>query len=397
MFEEAEARARFLDDYLAKEGKPYGPLHGLPVSIKDHYLVKGTKTTVGFVSWLDNPADNVNSPIVEMLLDLGAVLYVKTNIPQTMMTADSENNIFGRVLNPHNTSLTAGGSSGGEGALIALRGSLLGIGSDIGGSVRIPALCCGIYGFKPTLDRLPMMHNNASVVPDGLPFAIRGCCGPMASSLDGIELSMENLLGLDAWRYDSSACSSPWRRQSPASPTKPLTIGVLPEDPPYPLHPPVKRALSDATAALKAAGHTIVHLPYDSSTSCETACRIGWESFMIDPTQAVRGHIEQGGEPFINSLIIQPKPLGLGIPRGKDIAGLAAINVDIANFRESWRQVWVKHDLDVVLGPGAQNTAVPHDTYHMPPYTLVWNVLNVGSCSKHGKLMLTANSSIQHA
>lgn len=86
-----------------------------------------------------------------MLLDLGAVLYCKTNLPQTIMTGDSDNNVFGRTLNPRNTALTAGGSTGGEGALLALRGSILGVGTDVGGSIRVPSVCNGIYGLRPSL------------------------------------------------------------------------------------------------------------------------------------------------------------------------------------------------------------------------------------------------------
>ena len=144
-----------------------GPLHGLPISIKDSFCVKGLQSTVGYVEFLKHEPSKTNSALVELLLALGAVLYVKTNIPQTMMvslravhsprifkianklqTGDSDNNIFGRTLNPHNTSLTAGGSSGGEGALTAFRGSILGVGTDIAGSIRIPALCCGVCARK---------------------------------------------------------------------------------------------------------------------------------------------------------------------------------------------------------------------------------------------------------
>lgn len=125
-FDDALKRGEFLDAYLAEHGKPMGPLHGVPVSIKDSFKYKGTQSTLGIVSFLDKEPDDENSPLVDILLDLGAILYCKTNIPTTLMTADSHNNVFGRVLNPHKLSLGAGGSSGGEGALVALRGSVIG-------------------------------------------------------------------------------------------------------------------------------------------------------------------------------------------------------------------------------------------------------------------------------
>lgn len=154
-FDQALARARQLDDHLTATGQTVGPLHGLPISLKDCFNVAGVPTSLGFVSYLDRLAPTTNSSLVDILLAAGAVLYVKTNVPQTMMTADSHNNVFGRVLNPYRRNLTAGGSSGGEGALIALRGSVLGIGTDIAGSIRIPALCCGTTGFKPSVRRVP--------------------------------------------------------------------------------------------------------------------------------------------------------------------------------------------------------------------------------------------------
>ncbi|KAF4815201.1 putative amidase [Colletotrichum siamense] len=130
-FDEALTRARHLDE-LRSQGKTIGPLHGLPVSLKDSFRVAGHQSTLGIVSFLDKSPANKNSALVDVLLKLGAVLYVKTNIPQTLATVDSENHIFGRTLNPWNTMLGPGGSSGGEGALVAFRGSPLGIGTDVG-------------------------------------------------------------------------------------------------------------------------------------------------------------------------------------------------------------------------------------------------------------------------
>lgn len=132
-FEDAIKRGKWLDQYLAEKGRPVGPLHGLPISIKDPFNYTGVQSTLGMIAFLDNPPARENSPLVDILLDLGAILYCKTNIPQTMMTADSDNNTFGRTLNPHRLSLGAGGSSGGEGALVAMRGSVIGVGTDIGG------------------------------------------------------------------------------------------------------------------------------------------------------------------------------------------------------------------------------------------------------------------------
>lgn len=123
------ARAR--DEYFAETGKPVGPLHGLPISLKDNINVKNVDSTVGFATHVDDPAA-ADAMLVEILAEAGAVFYVKTNVPTAMMIAESVNNVFGRTLNPRHRQTTSGGSSGGESALIVMKGSPVGVGSDIG-------------------------------------------------------------------------------------------------------------------------------------------------------------------------------------------------------------------------------------------------------------------------
>jgi amidase len=132
-FDDAIERAKKLDlEYDPKSrGKAPPPLFGLPISLKDSFQVCGYDTSTGLGCYVDKPAED-NSALAAMLIDLGAVLYCKTNLPQSIMTGDSDNNVFGRTLNPRNKLLTAGGSTGGEGALLALRGSLLGVGTEYG-------------------------------------------------------------------------------------------------------------------------------------------------------------------------------------------------------------------------------------------------------------------------
>jgi amidase len=125
-----------------------GPFHGLLISLKGSFSVKGYQAITGFVSFAAHPPATNNSAVVEILLKAVAVCYVKTNVPQTMMCSDTVNNVFGRPLNPNKLSLTAGSSTGGEVALLKMRGSVLGIGTDMAGSVRIPALCNGVFGLN---------------------------------------------------------------------------------------------------------------------------------------------------------------------------------------------------------------------------------------------------------
>lgn len=131
LFPEALRDAKALDAHLAATGKPLGPLHGLPISLKDNFNIIGKDSTLGFTGWVNDPA-TYNSVMTDLLHDAGAVLYVKTNVPTAMMIAETVNNVYGRTLNPRNRLLTSGGSSGGESALIAFGGSPLGVGTDIG-------------------------------------------------------------------------------------------------------------------------------------------------------------------------------------------------------------------------------------------------------------------------
>ncbi|KAJ5977145.1 hypothetical protein N7501_000487 [Penicillium viridicatum] len=381
-FPQALERAKYLDEYLQREGKPVGPLHGLPISIKDSFCVEGVQTTIGYVAFLEDEPAKTNSALVKMLLELGAVLYVKTNIPQTMMTADSENNVFGRTLNPRNTTLTAGGSSGGEGALVAFRGSILGVGTDIAGSIRIPALCCGVYGFKPTIDRIPFGGQVSGAVK-GIPGLVPAA-GPLAHSIADLKLLMSSVVADgQAWKYDSAAVGVPWRTIPPSiKANESLTIGVLAEDEHFPLHPPVKRTIDRAVEALTRAGHRIVRLSADDEAhSLAYASRIAFQYFTYGPHKDI---IAASGEPPVTSVAKAASPMSSGPFPAQQGQGpfetILALHAARERVHEAWRQTWVDKKLDVILAPGAQSTAVGHDTYGWPPYTVMWNVLDYPAC-----------------
>lgn len=158
-FDAAIEDAKELDKYFAQHKSPLGPLHGLPVSLKDQFHVKGVETTMGYVGWIGTFMGKkgtgqekvFESEMVKELRALGAVLYCKTSVPHTLMSGETINNIIGFTTNPKNRNLSTGGSSGGEGALIALRGSPVGFGTDIGGSIRIPAafVCYVLFLSRP--------------------------------------------------------------------------------------------------------------------------------------------------------------------------------------------------------------------------------------------------------
>lgn len=373
MFDEALARAREYDAYLADHGKPMGPLHGLPISLKDSFNVRGVQATIGYTSFISRPPSATNSVLVDILLDAGAVCYVKTNLPQTMMTADSQNNIFGRTLNPHNLSLTAGGSTGGEAALLAMKGSVMGVATDIAGSNRIPPLCCGVSSIKPTAARVPF----AGGVPPGRvgsPGAILPVIGPCGRSVRDYELFLKTVVDAKPWLMDENALNVPWRSVQPAS--KLLRFGLLRGCKERPLHPPIARALHTAATALKSHGHQVVLLD-EKIPDVYSSAVLAFKYFMLDPQNTPMKFIQASGEPPIPSLS------GSGI---KELEGweptldaLWDMNLERAKICHAWRKVLVEEELDAVLCCGYQATAVPHDTYGIPVYTVLENLLNV-SC-----------------
>ena len=151
-FESAIAAARELDEEFARTGMPVGPLHGLPMSFKDQFHIKGVETTMGYVGWIGTfegmkgtgKEKTFESELVREVRAAGAVPFCKTSLPHTVMSMETWNNITGYTLNPHNRLMSTGGSSGGEGALIGAKGSPLGIGTDIGGSIRYLTCPCSI-------------------------------------------------------------------------------------------------------------------------------------------------------------------------------------------------------------------------------------------------------------
>ena len=200
-------RAADLDKYYAQHGTPIGPLHGLPISVKEHIAMKGLDLNAGFVSWVGNVAPD-DGLILKLLWNAGCVFHARTTEPQTLMHLETSSNIYGVTVNPYNTNLTSGGSSGGEGALLGIRGSCLGIGTDIGGSIRSPAANQGLFGFKPTSYRLPLdgfaatMLGQEQIVP---------VVGPLSTSLEGIKIFMKTLIDQKPWLYEPSLVPMPWK------------------------------------------------------------------------------------------------------------------------------------------------------------------------------------------
>ncbi|KAH8901458.1 amidase [Thozetella sp. PMI_491] len=367
-FDRALARAKQCDEFLAREGKPIGPFHGMPISLKDTLMVKGEAATLGYRSFLALPKADSNSVLVDMLLDGGAVLYCKTNVPQTLMVCDGLNHVFGQTMNPHKLSLTPGGSSSGEGALVGFRGSILGVGNDIGGSVRVPSLCCGAYAFKPSVNRLPWAGQQKQL-RKGWP-GVMCTLGPHAQSAEDLTYFCKSIIRARPWLRDSTALASPWREVPRKAK---LNIAFFPGDPAFPIFPPVERALKTAAERLAEAGHNV------KVVSNPLPLAKGWEilsnSMRLETKSMPRKELEIGEEELIPAVIdmLARSPLRRGRVTIDDVW---EFNSEREDYRAAWHEIWRHEDIDVLLCPGSRSTAVPHGEFGPPLYTAIWNLLD---------------------
>ncbi|KAI9031063.1 amidase signature domain-containing protein [Hyaloraphidium curvatum] len=399
-FDEAIERAKQLDAEFKRTGKPVGRLHGLPMSIKDLFFWPGLDATKGLVAYISMPVPK-DAPLpvpVKGFWDAGAVFYCKTQVPQSMMTFESGNAVFGRAANPWNRALTPGGSSGGEGALVAFRGSPLGIGTDIGGSVRIPAFFSGVYGLKTSAGRVSrkqVPHNGPGMGVVG-GSGMTGVQGPLARSIEDLELYMEVEVAAEEWKHDADIVPIPW---TPVTLPPKLKLGFFTSNgftnPP----PPMRRVLDKALDALRAAGHELVPFP-----TPHVAEMVGlWYCTCTgDGLVNLRSTIEQGGEGF--DVSISPF-VDWGVGQGflgkkvtewgaedeavrtvrryergaltvAELAGLVAERDKIKNI---YNDQFTALGIDAVICPPFGIPAIPHETaqkvFGVIAYTAMFNVL----------------------
>lgn len=196
--ERVRAEARKADKDLAK-GVVRGPLHGVPFTIKDQLLTRGIITTNGCPE-LRSYVPEQDATVVKRLKDAGGILLGKTNVPEMCYLGITDNLVYGRTNNPYDVTRTPGGSSGGEAAIIAAGGSPLGIGTDIGNSIRQPSHYCGIAGIKPTGNRVPETGMLGAFTPS---VADWNAIGPVARCVEDLELGLRVISGPDGKDYNT--------------------------------------------------------------------------------------------------------------------------------------------------------------------------------------------------
>ena len=373
MFDQALSRAKELDDlFKAQNGKDLAPLHGLPVSIKDCFQVEGEDASIGYIALANQPAKKEDESVVTTRLrSAGAVLYCKTNIPMAMSAGESYNNVYGETLNPYNTLCTPGGSSGGEGALVAARGSLLGVGTDIAGSVRIPAAFCNLYTLKPSFGRFPTYGSKPSMAGQEAIFSNNG---PMARTLEDVKLYAEWMVGSEPWLEDPRVIPIPWRKIN--LPTK-LSLAVVRGDHMNTLLPPVKRGLEMAVDQLRKAGHEIIE--FDFEDAHRQAIDVASLLFGANGAATMRRLIAESGEPI-------PKEYEAYLKKGVDLptSKVWEINVQRNKFQKQFLDWWVAttsktksgRQIDGIISAVNPFPACLRHNYHSTAYTAIFNLLD---------------------
>lgn len=364
--DEAIERAKALDEHLETTGQTVGPLHGVPISVKEHMPVAGHFSATGYLD--TRVLSKTDCQMIAILRKAGAVFYCKTLQPQGIMHLESVSQ-FGRVLNPHNINLSAGGSTGGEAALISMRGSVLGIGTDIGGSVRGPAGFCGIYGFKATSYMLPQKD----FLIHGFAAELNVLCstGPMCLTMRDMDLFVRVLLDAKPHLADPRLIPIPWKGLSGPRPASPLKIGFLMNDGAVMPQPPVTRALEWARSQLESSPGLKVttFAPYNAAKAMRNIRKAYWP----DGRQAVEAHLAKTGEPMF--------PLTDWITKDATFeelpaSGVLAQRVERDTFRCEFAEHWTHQDVDVVIGPVYVGPATQHDTAFYWNYTAFWNYVD---------------------
>jgi amidase len=291
--EGARHQARVAEEAVTRHER-LGPLHGVPISIKSSIEVNrmrceaGSKLRAGFVATQD-------APLVSRLRNAGAIILGTTNTPELLMAWETDNLLYGRTNNPWDLSRTPGGSSGGEAAAIATGCSAGGVGSDGGGSIRVPAHFSGICGLKPTPGRIPATgHFPTSVGP----FALLGVVGPMARTIADLKMLFEVMQGPDDG--DPSAAPVPVRWPDRGD-LKKLRVGYFEDDGRTPVTAETRSAVRAAAEALKRAGFVVE--PFRPE-GLEQARQLWWQFFGIAGGMLLRP-MTQGRESDLSPILKQ--------------------------------------------------------------------------------------------
>jgi amidase len=352
--EDALAQAKKADAALAKSqapGQSLGVFHGVPITVKESFAVAGHPCTWGFPPLRDSRAPKNSDVVNHLLSDAGAVLLGATNVPVALGDWQSYNPIYGQTNNPWDVKRSPGGSSGGSAAGLSAGLGYLSVGSDIGGSIRVPAHFCGLFGHKPTLDLVSLQGHIPGGNP-GLPdfSTLLAVGGPLARSASDLLAALKVLGGPAGW--DAKA----WKWQMPeprARSLKDFRVGYVIDDPIAPPTPEVKTLLENAIDRLGRAGAKM---------------KPGWPEG-LKPAELLANY-KFMLEAFLYSTAPPEEQERLRKTAGNMVAGKNSgamssfADWQKQNFRRlAYRAQWQAYfnQVDVFLSPVAFTAAFPHD------------------------------------
>ncbi|KAA8896902.1 hypothetical protein TRICI_006815 [Trichomonascus ciferrii] len=373
--EEGLETARKLDEYYERTGQLWGPFHGLPVSVKDHFHLAGHLLNTGFTAWADfrnKPEDE--DGIFKELRKAGCVFFMKTHMPTSGMVLETTSNLWGNVYNPYNRKVTSGGSSGGETIMISMYGTPMAIGTDGAGSIRCPAGFCGNYSLKPTSGRFDYT-GQSNYAPNQV--IVPGVPGPICRSLSDVKLMSKFLIDVEPWTNDPNAVAIPWRES--VLPEK-LTIGLLKWDGVAMPHPPIQRALREVRQKLEAAGHEVYEfeMPFD----CEEAMKVTMNIYFQSGFAEGKKLLAETGEPLMPALeqLFRFYNIDRELTGSESFKLAAQRNKYRKQFLTAWKDTATKtksgRPIDALMCPISPGAAFAHDLFPWWGYTSLFNMLD---------------------
>lgn len=369
---QALAEAKAADEARAR-GESKGPLHGLPITIKENVDVEGMRARSQHVAGED-------AVVVRLLREAGAIVLGKTNVPQTLLAPmESTNALFGTTHNPWRHGHGPGGSSGGEAAAIASGQSLFGVGTDIGGSIRVPASFCGICGLKPTRQRWSNLGSQGVLRGQEL---VQSQLGPMARTVDDLALLMRAIDTPRHTPFDPRVPPLPLGEPGTIDPTT-LRFGYYEDDGFFTPAASVRRAVREAVALLEAAGCEVVRF---TPPNVEELVALYFRGVSADGSATVIEALQ--GEPFaaplktVGRLAKMPTQARKGLATAMGLMGEQRVQMLIEalgekRVKEFWsicarrgdlqieeERAWNLARVDVVITPAFATTAAPIGMSH---------------------------------
>ena len=336
--------ARHADAALAR-GDRLGPLHGVPMTIKDSLDTAGVITTAG-TKGRAHYIPPTDATVVARLKAAGAILLGKTNTPEFTLGIETDNLVYGRTNNPYDLTRMVGGSSGGPAAIVAAEGSPFDVGSDTGGSIRMPAHHCGVAGLKPTSCRVPRTGHIVSYGAGHLDAFTQ--LGPIARYVDDLEFLLPILIGMD-WQ-DPAIVDMPLGHSSDVSLTH-LRVAFFTDNKIDPVTPAISDAVRKSASVLEKAG---AHIEEAAPSELADTMDVVGPVVLGDGGAWCKRMIERAGTkeltPNVRGIASFDDPL----PTGEFTAALERVD----RYRSAFLRFMKDHD--VILCPVESYTALPH-------------------------------------